>query len=123
MMEALVAEEPCAIDLTALRSRCLGNLDLVNRVLGKFAVQLNCDLHELEQVLSNNDVDAFALLAHRIKGMAANVEAKGLYAQATAAEQSALAHTTHELPGYILLMREEAKRITESLSRMASKAK
>ena len=34
----------CVVDLEALKRRCLGNLDLVERVLGKFATQLDDDL-------------------------------------------------------------------------------
>ena len=39
------------IDLVALKARCLGNLDLVDRVLAKFTGQVDADLDELDRAI------------------------------------------------------------------------
>ena len=72
------------LNLDGLCERCLGNLDLVQRVLGKFEQRLPEELAELERVLELGDAAKAALVAHRIKGAASNVLASGL--QKAAAE-------------------------------------
>lgn len=109
-----VAEVP-VVDLEALKRRCLGNLDLVTRVLKKFSTQLDSDLAELARALTGSDAQAFAMVAHRIKGMSANVEARDLYQQAATAEQCALDQAVSELPSCLERMRQERGRIAESL--------
>lgn len=105
----------CVVDLEALKRRCLGNLDLVARVLKKFAAQLDSDLSELARALIGSDAEAFALVAHRIKGMSANVEARELSQYAATAEQRALEQAVGDLPSCLELMQQERTRIAESL--------
>jgi HPt (histidine-containing phosphotransfer) domain-containing protein len=114
-MTAIAAEEACVVDLEALKSRCLGNLNLVGRVLSKFSVQLDADLAELARSLLDNDAPAFALVAHRIKGMSANVEARELSQYAAAAEQCALRHNVEQLPSFLSQLQQERARINQSL--------
>jgi len=108
----------CVVDLEALKRRCLGNLDLVERVLGKFATQLDDDLARLAQAITDSDAEAFALVAHRIKGMSANVEARDLSRQAAAAEQCALDREIDELPFCLERMQQERARVARSLLRV-----
>jgi len=116
-MNALAIEdaETCVVDLEALKRRCLGNLDLFSRVLKKFSSQLDRDLAELSQALSGSDAHAFALVAHRIKGMSANVEARELSRHAAEAEQCALQQAVEELPSCLERMQHERTRIAHSL--------
>jgi len=122
MTEATPAGKTCVVDLEALKQRCLGNLDLVDRVLRKFAAQLDADLVELERALQTSDIKTFALVAHRIKGMSANVEARDLYQNAAVAEQRALERCVDELPVHLQRMQEERTRIGESLPKLQTKA-
>lgn len=116
MTEAALKEpETGVVELEALKRRCLGNVDLVARVLKKFASQLDSDLAELAKALSGGDTDAFALVAHRIKGMSANVEARDLSRHAATAEQCALDRDLGELPQCLDRMRQERTRIARSL--------
>jgi HPt (histidine-containing phosphotransfer) domain-containing protein len=110
--------EACVVDLEALKRRCLGNTDLVARVLKKFAIQLDNDLAELAKALSGSDAESFALVAHRIKGMSANIEARDLSRHAAAAEQCALDREVSELPFCLERMRQERTRIAKSLQRV-----
>src|SRR4051812_8874617 len=78
----------CVFDREALTSRCLGNETLVERVLQKFTVQLESDVAKLARALEAGDWNEFSLVAHRIKGMAANVEARELSRTAALAENT-----------------------------------
>ncbi len=66
------------MDLKALYARCMGNLNLMERVLDKFEKRLPEELAELEQALQLHDAATIAQLAHRIKGTCSNVSAGGL---------------------------------------------
>ncbi len=66
------------LDLQGLCERCMGNLDLVERVLDKFDKRLPDELAELERVIELGDAANTALVAHRIKGNSSNVSASGL---------------------------------------------
>lgn len=115
MNDAPVMFEEAVVDLEALKKRCLGNLDLVERVLRKFNAQLDSDLTELERAVASHDTQSFAMVAHRIKGMSANVEARDLYRDAALAEQHALECCVEELPHHLQRIRAERVRIAESL--------
>jgi HPt (histidine-containing phosphotransfer) domain-containing protein len=116
MNESLTADPHPVVDLEALKRRCLGNLELVERVLRKFNVQLDSDLGEMERALEERDTQSFAMVAHRVKGMSANVEARDLYRDAALAEQQALASSLEQLPAQLQRMKAERLRIAESLS-------
>ena len=119
MTEAALKEpETGVVELEALKLRCLGNADLVARVLKKFANQLDNDLAELAKALSDADADSFALVAHRIKGMSANVEARDMSRHAATAEQCALDRDMSELALCLDRMRQERARIARSLQRV-----
>jgi len=66
------------MDLQGLYERCMGNLDLMERVLDKFERRLPEELAELERALERGDATMVAQLAHRIKGSTSNVSAAGL---------------------------------------------
>jgi HPt (histidine-containing phosphotransfer) domain-containing protein len=93
------------LDLPALEARCLGKLDLVERVLQTFNHQLDADLEKLEQALATGDVATFVQVAHRIKGMSANTEARQLAREAAIAEQKAREKAVTELPHHIERLR------------------
>jgi len=118
MSETAVLEQAEVVDIVALKQRCLGNLALVERILKKFTTQLNCDLAELEKAARIGDAESFALVAHRIKGMSANVEARELNRLAATAEQCALARVISELPQCLERLKLERGRIAEVLPDM-----
>ncbi len=70
---------PCeALNLDELRNRCMGNLNLVHRVLNKFQKRLPEELAEMKKALECGDMERIAHVAHRVKGTSASVSAKGL---------------------------------------------
>jgi len=105
------------LDLADLKARCLGNLDLVERVLVKFAGQLEQDLDEMEQAIRVGDAAQAAQLAHRIKGIAASVAARSLFGTAATAEEHALENEIDVLPQHLNRLRADRSRLIESLQR------
>ncbi len=81
------SSSPEALDLASLVDRCMGNLDLVERILEKFQTQIESDLDELEAVLNEQQQEHIARVAHRIKGASANVSAGKLQQVASEIEQ------------------------------------
>ncbi|WP_010587817.1 Hpt domain-containing protein [Schlesneria paludicola] len=67
-----------AIDFIGLLGRCLGNLKIVERVLATFLETGSSDLHQLQGAADKADYAAIVEIAHRFKGSASNVSAKGL---------------------------------------------
>jgi HPt (histidine-containing phosphotransfer) domain-containing protein len=76
--QATVSCDPEVLDLQGLLDRCMGNLDLVQRLLEKFESWVPAELAELEQALALEDPERIAQAAHRIKGSSANISALGL---------------------------------------------
>lgn len=59
----------------ALLARCVGRVDLVQRVLTSYIQQMEADLPELSKAAEQCDGESTRKLAHRIKGASANVQA------------------------------------------------
>ncbi len=104
------------MDLEILRSRCLGNAALLERVIRTFKTQLDADMHELRRAFSEGDTPRCARLAHRIKGMAANAAAQCLSRHAGFAEQCARENRVLELSRQMVLVQREYDRVTHSLT-------
>lgn len=86
-MDAGNGADATAVDLMAVLARCLGNIDLVVRVLSKFRNTGTADLAQIEMAIERSDFRAVAEIAHRFKGAAANVSASRLHVTATYLEE------------------------------------
>jgi HPt (histidine-containing phosphotransfer) domain-containing protein len=98
------------LDWQGLQTRCLGNLDFVQRVLDKFQQRLPVDLAELERMAELRDVEQIARVAHRIKGTSANVSAQGLCRAAAEIEDLSRAGCVTDIPLRIAHLRREWER-------------
>ncbi len=103
-------------DLEDLKARCLGNMDLVERVLSKFAGQLDRDLEDLEGAVQAGDASLAAQLAHRIKGIAASVAARSLFDNAAVTEERALENELTKLPEQLHRLQNDRSKLVESLA-------
>jgi HPt (histidine-containing phosphotransfer) domain-containing protein len=119
MNESTCETEDQVLDFEDLKARCLGNMDLVERVLSKFTGQLDQDLDELEQAVGAGDATLAAHVAHRIKGIAASVAARSLFDDAAIVEERALANGMAGLPEHLNRLRSDRSRLTESLAKSA----
>jgi HPt (histidine-containing phosphotransfer) domain-containing protein len=116
MSEIKTSGETEVFDLEALKARCLNNLNLVDRVLIKFAVQVDADLVELEQAVHAGNASDAANMAHRIKGMTASIEARSMSQGADCCERTALAAATDQLPALLNRLREDRDRLLQTIA-------
>jgi HPt (histidine-containing phosphotransfer) domain-containing protein len=98
------------LDLQGLHDRCMGNLDLVQRVLDKFEKRLPDELAELECSLELEDSEKVAQVAHRIKGNSSNVSAAGLRQAAAEIEAMGRAGQLSEVPLLLDDLQEQWRR-------------
>jgi HPt (histidine-containing phosphotransfer) domain-containing protein len=104
-----VADPACCevLDLEGLQRRCMGNLDLVERVIEKFQQRLPEELASLEKAMETGEPEEIARAAHRIKGTSASVSANRLQAVAEAIEELSRAAQTAEIPAHFALLKGE----------------
>ncbi|MEX1040342.1 MAG: Hpt domain-containing protein [Pirellulaceae bacterium] len=75
------------LDWEALRHRCLGRDDLLNKALARFQVSFERDLKELEVAADARNCPELARIAHRIKGALLTISANGLASSVAELEQ------------------------------------
>jgi len=87
MNENLTADRKAAntqtanlFDLQQLVRRCMGRIELAERLLASFESRFPVDLSKIEACLAADDTAGLARLVHQLKGAAANVSAPDLYA-------------------------------------------
>jgi HPt (histidine-containing phosphotransfer) domain-containing protein len=96
-----------AVDIMALLGRCLGNFELIMRVLARFRKTGGTDLDQLGRVIDQSDFAAVVAIAHRFKGAAGNISAAGLHKIAAGLEQLGRDQNSAELPGQLAQLRAE----------------
>jgi HPt (histidine-containing phosphotransfer) domain-containing protein len=104
------AAERCASDvlnLQELQDRCMGNIELMQRVLGKFQQRIPEELAELEKALELGDMAQIARVAHRVKGSSANVSARGIEQAAVEIENSSREGRIEDVSSHIEHLRAE----------------
>ena len=72
--------ETAPLDLAQLQRRCMGRLDLVERLLASFERRFPLELVEMEQCLAQQDIPRLVQLSHQLKGASANIAAPRLNA-------------------------------------------
>lgn len=115
MTQTVVQNEVPAINLEDLFARCMGSLDLVERVLNAFEERFEQDVNELEAALRDGQTPKVRQIAHRMKGGASNVAAVGLVRELTAVENQAASGQIECLPESLGRLRSEWVRFLENL--------
>ena len=115
MDQELSNRDETVLAFDELVERCMGNLDLAERVLAKFEQSFGGDLEQLENLLQSESSEQIALIAHRLKGASANVGAPGLRDGAAQIESLARAERVGEIPPCIEQLRGEWLRFMESV--------
>lgn len=104
------------LDLDRLRNRCMGNIDLLQRVLDQFHKRLPEELAELEHALELRDSEQVARVAHRIRGTSANVSAECLQRAAAEIEDLGRLGRVTDVPTRLERLRSEWERYLEHTS-------
>ena len=101
------AAADAAVDIMALLGRCLGNFELIMRVLARFRKTGGADLEQLALAIGKSDFAAVVEIAHRFKGAAGNISAAGLRKIAAGMEQFARDKNSDPLPGLLSQLQVE----------------
>jgi HPt (histidine-containing phosphotransfer) domain-containing protein len=104
------------INVDELLVRCMGNVEIAERVLTKFQNRFSIDLSELQKGLGEQNPDLIGQAAHRIKGASANVSAPALYALASEIERLARAEQIAEISRHVERLQDEWTRFADSVS-------
>jgi len=97
-------------DLDELLKRCMGNRDFMAKMLDKFAHSVGADMERLEQAVSQGDLVAAAKAAHMLKGMGANLSARGMQEAAMELERACHAGRPDEATSALALLKVEVRR-------------
>jgi HPt (histidine-containing phosphotransfer) domain-containing protein len=82
--------EPTApLDRRQLINRCLGRIELAERLIASFQTRFPNETAQIERALADGDEANLVRLIHQLKGAAANVSAPTLHALLSKMEQSA----------------------------------
>lgn len=107
---------PPPIDLEQLRARCMGNEQLVTRLLTTFVQELPAQLDALDEALADNDTATAVTTAHRLKGSAGNLAMDGLRGRALRVEEWARADRLDRAASEIAAMREQVAHLCRYIS-------
>jgi HPt (histidine-containing phosphotransfer) domain-containing protein len=114
MLEEFPRQESPALDVQELINRCMGNIELAERVLAKLQSRYEEDVLELERALSNKNGKLLASVAHRLKGAASNVAAHDLRESAARIEDSARKELFDAIPAQLDVLRTQWTRLNEA---------
>jgi HPt (histidine-containing phosphotransfer) domain-containing protein len=104
---------PTPVDVKDFLGRCLGRLDLAERILQKFQTALESDVKLLEEAVLATNADEIAHLAHRIKGASLAVSARELTDSAKSIEVSATARRLEDIPVHQARLKQESSRFAD----------
>jgi HPt (histidine-containing phosphotransfer) domain-containing protein len=77
------------LDRRQLINRCLGRIELAERLIASFQTRFPNEAGQIERALAEGDEPNLVRLIHQLKGAAANVSAPILHGLLTTMEQSA----------------------------------
>jgi HPt (histidine-containing phosphotransfer) domain-containing protein len=107
--------EDCpALDVPDLLDRCLGNLELLERLLTSFESRFWGDVEAIRSGVAARDQKVVARLAHRLKGAAASVSAVRLARAAERIEELARQDDLEDVPDFLDELNVEWSRFEQS---------
>jgi HPt (histidine-containing phosphotransfer) domain-containing protein len=83
-------------DLQELVRRCMGRIELAERLLASFESRFPADLEKVEACLAEGDTAKLARLVHQLKGAAANISAPELHVVMSRMEEAVRAERRDE---------------------------
>ncbi len=95
------------LDVDDLHRRCLGRIELVERVLATFQNSVTDDIEALAQALQDAEAEQVAFYAHRIKGASSAVAARGVQRYAQEIEALAQANRLSDVEVNLLQLKHE----------------
>ena len=102
---------PKPIDCDALLGRCMGRIDLMQRILNSFVDRVGDDVETLVTAIAKQDSPEISRLAHKIKGASMTVSAVELANTAESIERLVDAALSDELPKMAQQLEQEQSRV------------
>ncbi len=106
-------EDMIPIKVDEFLDRCMGNIDLFDRMLDKFEEQVEINFTNLIEYLESEDVESVRRVAHTVKGMAANTSAVDLMVVAARVEELAKIGELDTVKNYMNELQSEIKKCLE----------
>jgi HPt (histidine-containing phosphotransfer) domain-containing protein len=114
---------PCGVlDLKGLHDRCMGDVDLVQRVLKMFEERMPEEFETIEKALQGRDTEQIARVAHRVKGTAASVSAGRLTQAAGEIEDAGREGRLADLPAGVERLHDEWEKYLNCAAALLSTA-
>jgi histidine phosphotransfer protein HptB len=113
-------EQTSVFDQQELLNRCLGNWELVDRILVKFLSRFEEDLAEMNRAIAVADAEAIVRVAHRLKGSSATTAATRIRDGAAKIEDLAREGLLAQIPDRLQELRQEGDRFAESISSLGA---
>jgi HPt (histidine-containing phosphotransfer) domain-containing protein len=110
------------IDSKSLLERCMGNVELMSRLLAAFEPEIGRDVQRLEEAIQAGDNPRIANIAHTLKGAAANLSAARLSDLAREIEQAARRNEPNNFDELLNEVRREFERCLGALPALNSPA-
>ncbi len=110
-------KEQVVFERQRLIDRCMGKLELAERLVKILAEGLPSDLINLQSAMDSGDIAKVASLAHRMKGTAANMCAERLSNAAANLERAARSSDLEFASGSWLGVQQEISVLLEALKR------
>jgi HPt (histidine-containing phosphotransfer) domain-containing protein len=117
------APGPLAFDVKTLAERCLGKIDLIERIIVRFEAEASGFLQEVDALVSEADAGGVALFAHKLKGMAANISANELHGIARELERVAKEDNLDAVHELIPALRREMKRCVQDVPEVLARVR
>ena len=105
--------EPLPLDIEQLHRRCMGRIELVDRLLASFEKRFPLELMEIEEALNPLDEPRLLQLVHRLKGAAANISAPLLHGVIEQMESAIRAGQQGAAEHFVSRLQHEWERFTE----------
>jgi HPt (histidine-containing phosphotransfer) domain-containing protein len=111
------------LEFAQLVHRCMGRIELAERLLASFESRFPVDLSQVEKCLSEGDSTQLARLVHQMKGSAANISAPELHGIMCRMETAVRADQPGEAGACLQQVAGAWQRFRESKSAVRSQAK
>jgi HPt (histidine-containing phosphotransfer) domain-containing protein len=109
------------LNLEELLARCLGRVDLMDRLLANFDETLAPQIDQLEEAVQISDAPQIKSIAHRIKGAALTVSARELSKCAEKLEASAANPSSEQCANCLESVLRECERLSASIRSRSQK--
>lgn len=104
-----------SIAVDELIERCLGKIDFAQRILSKLQEYFGEGLEELEENIRTQNAEGTALVAHRLKGAAANAAASSLQTSAAEIENLARTGNLNNITPHLQQLRDDWNQLSKEI--------